>query len=109
MKESLQHLVPDLVQTTNPFIISSLFKGVDLSLSIVQILLQYFLNVNWFDDCLVDKDSGKFICTNELEMEELYKKCVEGPMCFQFLCGMKILPLRPSKREKKECSSIRNV
>ena len=62
------------------------------------------MNVKWFDDQLIDDTSRHFIKleANQLQIKELESQCVEGPMCFKFLNGLKILPLRPSKRDKNK-------
>ena len=104
VKIGLLAVVPERIHTTTPQMISSLFKHVDMSLSVVRILLKYFMNVKWFDDQLIDDTTRHFIKleANQLQIKELESQCVEGPMCFKFLNGLKILPLRPSKRDKNK-------
>merc|ERR1711988_825531 len=64
------------------------------------------MSVKWFEDGLIDDENGNFIKkgTNSFEIKELELQCSEGPMCCKFLNGLKILPLRPSRRDKNKKS-----
>ena len=62
--------------------------------------LQYFLNVNWFNDCLVDKDSGNLFVPMNWKWKNFIRN-VEGPMCFQFLCNENIAIASFEKGKKR--------